>query len=133
MDASKTAQGRQTLRGQSKFPNEYFTTLTSEMSLRVSTYQRGMDQLHSTLLSHLPHNNNSAPQPSPQTISQTLQTHQLLLQRMAAQVAFLDEEVGSLKGEYRSMWRERGGGVGDVFEKTKTGRDEVGGLGSLRV
>ncbi|KAL7412241.1 hypothetical protein BDY24DRAFT_113101 [Mrakia frigida] len=140
MDASKTAQGRQTLRGQSKFPNEYFTTLTDEMTVRVQTYERAMDQLSQTLLSHLPshassHSSFHHPnQPSPQTISQTLQTHQLLLQRLAAQVAFLDEEVGSLKGEWRSLWRERGGGVGDVFrvEGGGSGREELV-MGSMRV
>lgn len=39
----QTPQGRQSLRGQAKFPHEYFTRLTEDMAVRVTTYQNAMN------------------------------------------------------------------------------------------
>lgn len=123
-------------RHERKCPSKIYETLPPSLDdtgsnahvslLRLKQHHRTQQQLQQTLSSLLP-SPSSTHLPTPQQISQTLQTHQLLLQRLAAQIAFLDEEVGALKDEFRIIWREKGGGGGsvrDVFDREKEGKYE---------
>lgn len=40
IDAAKTAQGRQGLRGQARFPTEYFAKVASGLEARVKAYEQ---------------------------------------------------------------------------------------------
>lgn len=83
----------------------------------------------SIALSSLPSSSSSSSSssstPSPAHISQTLQSHQQILQRLASNISTLHDAVEGLKGEFRALWRARTGGVGDVFAERER---DVGGL-----